>query len=444
MLAWSLALTGAASAQDSYSEAWEEALRLEADGQFGDALTLLESWVETYPQDYQLILQLGWLAFQAGDYVGAERHYQRAADLSRGSYDALLGLAWTDFRQGRYESAAAGFRQLLERHPEDSELADALAMAEAAAAPLVPWTPWVSVTGLFYGDHPDADAGLGLAVGVTGTVARHLMIGASYRYGHFYGAQDLAQAGSAMMAAERSLQQGPGPGDGQGPGPGPGPGTDPEPVPDPGAGPGPDSGGGSSDSPAGAAGDTWDRHEVYVSAGPVFARFGLLAQYGRLMRSDDVAIDLFGLSARWSPWGDILLDASYSYSPDDIADVLRVAPSWSMPVHRLLRVRPGLSFQALDGETLWSGQLTLAVHGRPGEVWLGGKVGSEERPVVFSAPAVYDFSGRIRGGGWVGGRVHLGAWSTWLGYELTAVEWSESASDRGLLHFIAVGIQRRL
>ncbi len=62
----------------------------------------------------------GYAAYVAGDFATARSDYQAALRDDAGNRDALLGLAATDVRSGRYEAAEAAYLRLLQNDPSDS------------------------------------------------------------------------------------------------------------------------------------------------------------------------------------------------------------------------------------------------------------------------------------------------------------------------------------
>jgi tetratricopeptide (TPR) repeat protein len=62
----------------------------------------------------------GYAAYVAGDLATARSDYQAALREDGGNRDALLGLAATDVRAGRYEAAEAAYLRLLQNDPTDS------------------------------------------------------------------------------------------------------------------------------------------------------------------------------------------------------------------------------------------------------------------------------------------------------------------------------------
>jgi tetratricopeptide (TPR) repeat protein len=62
----------------------------------------------------------GYAAYFAGDLATARADYQAAVREDAGNRDALLGLAATDVRAGRYEAAEAAYLRLLQNDPTDA------------------------------------------------------------------------------------------------------------------------------------------------------------------------------------------------------------------------------------------------------------------------------------------------------------------------------------
>src|SRR6185503_19880046 len=62
----------------------------------------------------------GYAAYLAGDLATARADYQAALPEDGGNRDALIGIAATDVRAGRYETAEAAYLRLLQADPTDS------------------------------------------------------------------------------------------------------------------------------------------------------------------------------------------------------------------------------------------------------------------------------------------------------------------------------------
>ncbi|MFL6570220.1 MAG: tetratricopeptide repeat protein, partial [Burkholderiales bacterium] len=79
----------------------------------------------------------GYAAYLAGDLGTARSDYQAALREDAGNRDALLGLAATDVRSGRYESAEAAYLRVLQNDPSDSNAqAGLLALRASRLDPL--------------------------------------------------------------------------------------------------------------------------------------------------------------------------------------------------------------------------------------------------------------------------------------------------------------------
>jgi tetratricopeptide (TPR) repeat protein len=81
------------------------------------ALDRVRELSKRYPQDYQVALKHGWLAFQGGEHSEAQRAYRRAIALSAGAFDARVGLAWALAKGGERQAAARLFARLRKGQP---------------------------------------------------------------------------------------------------------------------------------------------------------------------------------------------------------------------------------------------------------------------------------------------------------------------------------------
>jgi len=83
-------------------------------------------------------VESGYAAYLSGELATARADYQQALREDGGNRDALLGLAATDVRAGRYESAEATYLRLLQADPNDAYAQAALiALRGARLDPLV-------------------------------------------------------------------------------------------------------------------------------------------------------------------------------------------------------------------------------------------------------------------------------------------------------------------
>lgn len=382
-----LLLAGATSyGQGQYDTTWARALELEQAGQYLEAIAELESLLDAYPQDYALILQLGWFNFEASNYDEAEVYYHRAIELSGGSFEGRLGLGWTLLRQERYDEAETLLEQLGDFAPDNTSVQQALAEIEAVTSGT--WTTWFSGTGHIYGDHPDVTSGWGVSVGANGLIEQHLVLGVMYRFTRLAYSRSSGRGGRAFQ---------------------------------------------------------WNQHEIFLGAGVAFPEAGLVAQYARIIPSldDQSDISVAGISARYSPWGDIVLGANIGFFEE--TEIVRLAPSWSLPVSDWVSLRPGMALQIIDEEALWSGNLALVFHSESTGLTITGKLGEEEQTADLSAASIYSLAGRIRFGGSVEGWIDFDGWSLFGGYELAGLEVERELSASDLLaHWFGVGVSIRL
>lgn len=83
-------------------------------------------------------VESGYAAYLSGNLAAARADYQQALREDGGNRDALLGLAATDVRAGRYEAAEATYLRLLQVDPNDAHAQAALiALRGARLDPLV-------------------------------------------------------------------------------------------------------------------------------------------------------------------------------------------------------------------------------------------------------------------------------------------------------------------
>lgn len=398
---------------------------LEAAGKYRKAASEAEDLAQAYPQDYGWTLRAAWLRFQAQHYRRATVHYRRAIELSGGSLESRLGLSWSLLYDGHRRQAIAELETLKRDYPEAPEIDEALAFARARGP--VAYRPWASVTGQLYGNHPTLERGLGIQGGLSLTIAEHTLLAASYGF---------ARIGFDPIVTDALLADSLGAGNGNGAGNGSGSGN----------GNGNGNGNGATNGAWGngntSLGDSADQHQVHVAIGPVWAAGGVTLQYGFLYVEGLPDLHAIGTSMRWSPWGDIVLAANTTIEADVVRP--RIEPSWKLPVHEHVWLRPAFSMQIDDG-VLPTGMLTLGVHGRPGALWLGGKYGRERRPAYLDTPVIFNIPGDIRWGGWVGGQLELPAnMAFFAAYELDGVEvQTEAALARTQAHYITLGLSFR-
>lgn len=389
--------SGEAQAQpeDEYARVTKRSIVLERAGEHARAAAQLEAIRSRYPQDFALQLRLAWLHFRAEHYELAERGYRRALALTPSSWEASLGLAWTRLRQGDRAAARAQFQSVLRQLPKNPSALEGLALSREPAA--LRLDPSLGTSLYSYQGHPTRSWGLAVTLSLPLVIREQLLLAASYRLQYF----------------TVKGQQGQGRGGRSG----------------------------------------FSQHEVYLSAGLVRPTFGVIGQYAYLDDGSGYTprAHVAGLSARYSPWGDLLLAGNVALYHD--MTVARLAPAWRMPLRPWLLLTPGLALQLASAdqahdqlddttEVLVTGSLSLALVGAAGSLWIGGKLGDEVRPADLDLPVIYNIPERVLFGGWVGGRLSLGGgWSLRAAYQLARLEARPVGqyADSNL-HLVSVGV----
>jgi tetratricopeptide (TPR) repeat protein len=381
-----------ALADATYDEAFRRALVLEAEDDPAAAVAVLESLVDSHPDDYLLFLQLGWLYFLLEDFESAEAHYGRASTLSKGGAEPELGLAWVYLRTDRPDEALEAFDRVLAMRPADASALEGRALAVEAARAMRLYVDG-SVTLHLYPGNPFKAWALGLAPSLDTRIARRMLVGATYRYAAY---------------AIRDTGTGPGPGTGQG-------------------------------SPQ----QMNSQHQVHARLGAAWPFVGFMAHFA--WAQDDIALSgvtwVTGLSLRVSPFGDILAEGSVSIVDD--ATVVRGALSWALPASERLEVQPGFSIlRSIEAEALPDVSLLLRARFEVSSFWVGGRYGRVERPAYLGLALVYNTIDRQLGGVFGGVRFETKSpLYVYLLYEWQAIETPvETGLVRSNAHFLTLGL----
>ncbi len=375
----SLAILGGsapARAGDAYDDAWSTAAALAVSGQLDTAAAILEAALPWYPQDYALPLQIAWLHRRAGHAARAERFYRVALERSPSAFDARLGLALALEQQKRCDEARPIFQSLVADLPD-------LAAAREGLGRCTPPPPWrttlsAALSGSVFPGHPYKSLAGGATASLGFAHRSGFFVDATYRYTHF-----------APAAAATTLS-------------------------------------------------AWDQHEGYASLGYSVPGGGFGVHYAAVNDGSGVLglSHHVGISGRWSPLGDLELRATASFYPD--LKVLRVEPSWRIPIAFGLSVRPGVAVEDAGGTALATALVTLSLERPRFGLWAGGKYGDEIRPVLFAVPVVYDVVERINYGAWAGARVNASdVVSIHLSYAMDRLEQADGTATSA--HTLSLG-----
>jgi hypothetical protein len=158
----------------------------------------------------------------------------------------------------------------------------------------------------------------------------------------------------------------------------------------------------------GAGVDPFSQREFYGYAGYATARAGLVFHLASINDGSGTfgTSTHAGASLRLSgAAGDALLSGYVSSYSDKT--ILRIEPSWRVPLGEHFSVIPGVAVQRTDTDTLATATVNFVLDGAAGRLWFGGKYGTEERPAYLAQSVVLNLTERIRGGFWFGGRLPL-------------------------------------
>jgi hypothetical protein len=388
-----------AQESDEYQKAMARAAALEKQEKYAEAARVLEPLVPEYPQTYDLFLKLGWLHFSAKSHSRALERYRTAYKLSGGGTEPLLGIAWCRFRLGERDKAHELFARILKSDPgnksarEGFELSRPDRRTPVRAEP----TPWATALSGFvtfhdYSDHPRKDWAIAGVGKVDFTIDTNYRLGGAFRYTHFE-IEETALYSTTLRQRRRR---------------------------------------GSDTNVAGSSSTTYTfgQEEVYLWGGVTYPEFDVLGHIA--FADDDGELDsayALGGSGRLAiPHGALFGEMSFTDYDDE--NVFRTAVAWDAPLNEQFSVRPGAALQSGDGDAFFTGFATLSFHGEWGEVYVGGKLGEEFRPLYLGEPSIYNLPENIDGGFWVGARFALDeSWTLDAVVERYELEYDEDGID---------------
>ena len=389
----------------SYSEAVEQAAKLEADGKPGEAYDLLEPFIEARDGDYALRVELASLAFKASRYPVAAKHFERAARLSSGAIRPRVGLGWSHYHLADYDRAVRIFSAVLFDDPNNESASTGLDLARSATENE---SFEVDLRGefRFFNGHPTRAASNGTLLRAEGLV-EPFSAGGAFRLRYVTPPADRAANYTDRIQ-----------GDGREPGS-----LSTTTLP-----PGPPD-------PAGA----FTQYELYGHAGLHWPDVGFDLHTGYLapLEIDWSQGIIAGGVARFRPFGEFTLEGSHTFYDD--GDVTRLAVSWRTPRPSEIWLQPGFAAQRIEGrdELLTNVSLDGGLNWQVLEFWAGAKLGDEYRPVYLDVPTVRNLAGRIEWGLSAGTGLDLGTFALRLGWKMyreTRKSPESYTADAHLLH----------
>lgn len=390
LLGWPRAV--AAQALGAYEAAMSLASRASTAAEQDAAILALTALLPAYPQDVDLPLELGRLAYQRERYPDALRAYELARERSAPGGDADLGIGWTQLKRGRCTEATAAFRAVLAAKPADRSPKEGLSLCATGTAPASMQTapsrlwlaPLFAQSFYIYRDHPLIRFG----------VAPTARLDALFR-GRYYGA-----------IAYRYTYFAP-----------------------------------QNDRAAG-----WNQHDLYLDLGITSKVAGATLHYALVSDGSDYAgtSHHVGLTGRYSFYGDLFLNLAASFFSDN--PVLRGELSIRIPVVAGFGLRPAGALQWTPGALYKTASLTLFYDHSRVSLWLGGKLGEEMRAAYLNVGYVYIGPQHIPYGVWAGASVRPGARFTLaLTYTYDRLVRSETMTmppEDGTVHSLTASLSR--
>lgn len=352
------------------------------------AAELLEPWVEQYPEDYALRMELAWATWSAGDPTTARTHYVVARELSRGSFASRLGVVACDLAAGK-PGAREAFAALRTERPDDPGV---LAL-EPLGEPGPTWFIGVGLEGgrLSYDGERSALGGLRASVHHEGRISGGVLAGV---WGYSDSSTLFAWAGEARWAGGT----GNGNGNGNATGETDGDGTQA------GAGNGDAYGTNATAGPwstaaeAGLSTALWGH--VGTRRGPVDLQ---LVAAGLLDLDDPSPGGVLGLTTTVELPVPISAEVGWTRPAGFDLDVLHTGVSGWVE-HQSLAVQPAVRLQLADGAVWPAAGATVYVVRPAGSVWIGGRYGNEVHATDLALLRSIRWPDPVAGSLWAGSR----------------------------------------
>ncbi len=355
---------------DQYLDASRAATEQESAGRLDAAAEILEAIAPQYPQDLDLALRMAWLRFRAESYRRAFRHYEDALRISPLSVDGHLGIGWTLQRLGRCDDARAHFLALMTQNPSHAGAKEGLLACPEPAGFGVNTS--ALLTGMAYSGHYQRQGGIAVSPRLELVIDSKWLIGAAYRYSDFF-----------LQTTEQVTTPGQPPRPGQ------------PPIP--------------PMTKTVTSSSSFEQHEAYLHVGYSGSLLGLTARYAFLIdsRGLSAASHHVGVSFRLSPLG--LGDAQVHLATSLYSDltIVRVAPSWRLPIARGFSAQLGGVLQWASGSLLGNGFAELSyVRGRV-HAYAGGGYGEQIRPAQLEISVITNMYERVAASAWAGVNLRL-------------------------------------
>lgn len=104
--------------QDRMIVAFSKSIELEYKGEYVKAIAPLR---EVYDEkSYEMNLRLGWLTYEATQYVESAAYYQKSVDLKPYSIEAKLGYVYPASALGNWDMVTAQYKNILEIDPQNT------------------------------------------------------------------------------------------------------------------------------------------------------------------------------------------------------------------------------------------------------------------------------------------------------------------------------------
>jgi tetratricopeptide (TPR) repeat protein len=97
--------------------AWEASYRLEAAGQYADAVAVLQTAKTAKSEPELTAIRIAWLHYLQGKYNDAYQHYESALKINPDSMDARLGIVLPLLAQQRWRESEKYLKQVIEASP---------------------------------------------------------------------------------------------------------------------------------------------------------------------------------------------------------------------------------------------------------------------------------------------------------------------------------------